>query len=231
MSGKGISIRRPLSSDGMTDDETSPDQRRNPNVVDDSEGSIGGVLLAAGRSERFEHGNKLLAVIDDEPLVRHSVESLLCSDLDDVVVVAGQDAELVREAIADLDVTVRYNEDYTEGQSASVRVGVEVAQERRWDGAVFALGDMPFVDSATVDRLLAAYSNGAGTIVAAAYEGQRGNPVLFDAVHFDALAAVTGDQGGRRLVQEHEDVVLVNTDDPGVVQDVDYESDLKGYSK
>lgn len=212
----------------MTDDETSVNQRCNPNAVDDGEGNIGGVLLAAGRGKRFDRGNKLLVTINDEPLVRHSVKSLLRSDLDDIVVVVGHDAERVREAVTDLDLTVRYNENYAKGQNTSVGVGVEIARERGWDGAVFALGDMPFVDSATVNRLLAAFSNGAGTIVAAAYEDQRGNPVLFDAEHFDALAAVTGDQGGRRLVKEHEDAVLVDTDDPGVLQDIDYESDLKG---
>lgn len=214
----------------MTDAKTPPDRDVTSTAFADGEGAVGGVVLAAGRGERFEDGNKLLAHVEDEPLVRHSVRSLLDSELAEVVVIVGHEAEAVRRALAGLDVTFQHNEDYAEGQSTSVRAGVEVARERGWDAIVFTLGDMPFVRPGTVDALREAYASGTGTIVAASYEGERGNPVLFDAEHYDALAAVTGDRGGRRLIEEEEHSVLVETADPGVVRDVDYEGDLERYT-
>jgi molybdenum cofactor cytidylyltransferase len=215
----------------MKGDEISDKEGSDPPTFDDDRRVIGGILLAAGKGERFEDGNKLLAPVDGEPLIRHSVQSLLHAKLDETFVVVGHDAEAVRNPLIDLDVSFRYNEGHADGQSTSVHVGVEVAQERDWNAALFALGDMPFVDSETVDDLLDAYRSGAGTIVAAAYNEKRGNPVLFDAKHFSTLADVTGDRGGRRLIKEHDESVLVETDDAGVTRDVDYEDDLERFTE
>ncbi len=193
-------------------------------VLADGGPVVGGVLLAAGLGTRFEGGNKLLAEIDGEPIVRRAASTLADSTLDDVVAVLGHEADAVRTALADLVAQTRYNEDYADGQSTSVATGVEAASERGWDAAVFGLGDMPFVESETVDRLLAAHAGGAGSVLAPAYEGTRGNPVLFARSHFAELADVTGDRGGRDIV---EDVgTLVPVDDPGVRRDVDRRRDL-----
>lgn len=118
-------------------------------------------------------------------------------------------------------------ENYAAGQSESVRASVDAVRRAEWDAAVFALGDMPFLDSSTVDELLRTYMRTGESFVAPAYRTTRGNPVLFGAVHFDALARVSGDRGGRRIVDEHPDAVLVDTDGPGVVRDVDYEAELE----
>lgn len=193
--------------------------------------TVGGVLLAAGESSRFERGNKLTATVDDVPIVRRAAETLVESQVDEVVVVVGHEADAVRSALASLDLSFRTNERYAEGQSTSVRVGVDAARDRGWDATLFALGDMPFVVPETVDALIEAYLAGRGTVLAPAYEGKRGNPALFDAAHYDALAAVTGDRGGRRLIEEHEDSALVEVDDPGVTRDVDYEADLEKYTE
>lgn len=192
---------------------------------------VGGVVLAAGRSTRFEGGNKLLAEVDGVPIVRRAAETLCRSAVDEVVVVVGHEADRVTEALDGLDVETRRNGDYDEGQSTSVRTGVDLARRDDWEAVVFALGDMPFVRPATVDALRDAYEAGEGTIVAPAYEGKRGNPVLFGEEHFDPLESVTGDRGGRRLIEESGDAVLVETDDPGVTRDVDYEADLRKYEE
>ncbi|RBI59832.1 nucleotidyltransferase family protein [halophilic archaeon] len=192
--------------------------------------TVGGILLAAGQSKRFEGENKLLATVKGEPIVRRSAWSLLCASLADICVVIGHDDKAVRDALSGFGMSFCYNEDYSEGQSTSVDTGIRFAKEIGWDAVVFALGDMPFVDSGTIDILTDTYMARTTTIVAAAYEGKRGNPVLFDKRHFDTLAAVTGDQGGRHLIEEHEDSILVETDDPGVIQDIDNRNDLQQYT-
>jgi len=186
--------------------------------------TVGGVLLAAGMGTRFAGGNKLLVELGGEPIVRRAARTLLGASLGEVVAVLGHDAEAVESALAGLDVAIRHNEDYADGQSGSVAVGVAAARERDWDAALFALGDMPAVDSGTVETLLGAYRAGAGSVVAPAYEGTRGNPVLFDSQHFDALADVTGDRGGRDIVDAVGTLVAV--EDPGVREDIDRRSDL-----
>jgi molybdenum cofactor cytidylyltransferase len=184
--------------------------------------TIAGVLLAAGTSSRFGERNKLLAPLDGKCVVRQAAETLLTSDVDPVVVL-GHEADRVRAALADLPVEFVENPDYRDGQATSVRTGVEAVRERA-DAALFALGDMPFVAPESVGALLAAYRAGAGDALAAACDGERGNPVLFDARFFDDLAGVSGDTGGRAILLSEG--ALVETGDPGVRRDVDEPADL-----
>jgi molybdenum cofactor cytidylyltransferase len=190
-----------------------------------AERTVAGVLLAAGDSDRFGERDKLLATLDGEPLVRCAARTLADADLDSVAAVVGQESPAVVDALADIDLAVVANPDAAAGQATSVRRGVAWARDRA-DAVVFALGDMPRVDPGTVDRLVAAYRAGRGSALAAGYDGQRGNPVLFDGRHFDALAAVEGDRGGRGVFESADDAAVVETGDPGVRTDVDTPADL-----
>jgi len=192
--------------------------------------TVAGVLLAAGDSDRFGERDKLLATLDGEPLVRHAARALTDADVGPVAAVVDPESGVVRDALAGLDLAVVETHAATAGQAASVRRGVAWARERS-DAVVFALGDMPRVDPKTVDRLVTAYDEGEGSALAAGYEGRRGNPVLFDGRHFDALAAVEGDTGGRPVFERADDAAVVETGDPGVRIDVDTPADLERLRK
>lgn len=187
--------------------------------------SVHGVVLAAGTSSRYGDRNKLLEPFEGKPVVSHAVDTLVESSVSAVTVVVGYEAQRVTEAVDDSTINVRENEAFADGQSTSVVTGVEAARERDADAVVFALGDMPAVSAETVDSLIAAYASGVGDAVAAAYEGKRGNPVLFDQKYFDTLLDVDGDVGGRDILRENTDAVAVATDDPGVVYDIDRPAD------
>lgn len=197
----------------------------NANDLAVADPSVVGVVLASGTSTRFGEANKLLADLNGEPLVRHATRTLLCANLTDVVVVIGCEAEAVYTAIEDLDVRVVQNSDYEEGLSTTVAEGIRAVGNA--DLVVFLPGDMPAVAPATVRGLIDAYRVGLGTALAAAYDGQRGNPVLFDQEYFDALRGLDGDVGGRSILLESEGSALVAMDDPGVTKDIDTIEDLR----
>lgn len=188
--------------------------------------TVGAVLLAAGQSERFGPENKLLATVDGRSVVRAAARTLRAAPFDDLVAVVGHDAAAV-SAVLPEEFGLRHNDRYAAGQHTSVRVGVAAAQKAGWDGALFALGDMPAVAPATIDALLESFIGGSGTIVIPTEGGRRGNPVLFGASHFDALAEVAGDRGGRELIATHPDVVRVPVDDAGIHRDIDRPEDLR----
>jgi molybdenum cofactor cytidylyltransferase len=213
------------------------------------EATIAGILLAAGTSSRYGDTNKLLVEIDSVPIVRRSARALLDAGLDSVVVVLGYEADRVRRALAELDVTCVNNPQYDSGQASSVRAGLRAITSANGrgcrdptqrdtssagtaddtvsvDAAVFALGDMPHVNYMSVVDLAAAYEHGAGTALAAAYRGRRGNPVLFDTRHFDDLLETSGDRGGRDILLNGDQSALVEVDDPGVVTDIDRPNDV-----
>ncbi|MFB6270826.1 MAG: NTP transferase domain-containing protein [Halobacterium sp.] len=191
------------------------------------EASVAGVLLAAGTSSRYGDANKLLADVDGTPMVRRSAATLLDAGLSPVVVVVGYEADRVRDALEGLDVAFAENPDYESGQASSVRAGVRAVERASADvdAAVFALGDMPFVSPESVRALVAAYEAGEGSALAAGFDGERGNPVLFDAAHFPALAGREGDVGGKHVLLSADDAAVVETDDAGVRRDVDRPSD------
>ncbi|RLM34486.1 MULTISPECIES: nucleotidyltransferase family protein [unclassified Haloarcula] len=186
---------------------------------------VGGVILAAGRSARYGPGNKLLATIDGTAVVRQVAETASQSSLTDVVAVLGYEDEAVAEALNGLSLSHRHNSDYAAGQSASVRHGVEFARSADWDAALFLLGDMPFVRVETIETLIETYRTGSASIVVPKYDGQRGNPVLFDGCHFDALASVSGDRGGRDVIEANEETAFIDVADPGIHWDIDTAAD------
>ena len=189
--------------------------------------TVAGVLLAAGTSSRYGESNKLLEVVDGEPMVRRSARALLDADLDSVTVVLGHEADRVRDALAGLDVAFGENPDYESGQASSVRRAVDHLQAAGdVDAAVFALGDMPFAGHESVDALVATFEATGRSALAAGCDGQRGNPVLFGAEHFDALADASGDTGGRGVLLGADDAAIVETGDSGVLRDVDRPDDL-----
>lgn len=76
-----------------------------------------GALLAVGASSRYGNRNKLLALLDEDPLVVHAARTFVESTVMGVTVVdVGYESERVREALAGLDVAVRENEAYEAGR-------------------------------------------------------------------------------------------------------------------
>nr|WP_245549713.1 nucleotidyltransferase family protein [Natronococcus occultus] len=187
---------------------------------------MAGILLAAGTSSRFGSANKLLARLDGEPVIRQAAKTLLASTLDSTTVVVGFEADRVREALRGRDVSIVENPAYDRGQATSMRTGLRAVQQSV-DAVVFMLGDLPAVTPDTIDLLTDAYHAGVGDALAAAYDGDRGNPVLFDSRHFPALLTVSGDTGGRRVLLEDDASALIETEDPGTVQDLNTAADLE----
>lgn len=168
------------------------------------------VLLAAGRSSRMGGPNKLLALFDGKPLVRRTAERALGSKAASTIVVTGHQRERVRQALAGLDVTFADNPDFADGLSSSLKAGIaRVGAEAA--GAMIVLGDMPGVSAADLDRLIDAFRRaGSHSVVRAAHDGRRGNPVLLPRALFPAIAHLEGDTGARHLVEaEGLDVIDV----------------------
>lgn len=150
---------------------------------------------------------KQLLPFDGEPLVRRVARQALASRLAEVIVVVGHAAGAVREALAGLDVRLVDNPAYAQGQSTSVIAGVEAIRPQA-DAALFLMADQPFLDATLIDRLIAAYEDTGAPIVVPVFEGRRGSPALFDRSLFAELRQITGDEGGRQLLQRHRDAVV-----------------------
>ena len=170
-------------------------------------------------------GLKQLLPWKGQPLVRHAVQTALQAGLSPVVLVTGAGAEEVSQAVSGLPVRLVHNPDWQAGQSTSVQAGLRVLPEV-CGGAVFLLADQPNVPATLVDALVEAHSQELAPIVAPLVDGQRGNPVLFDAVTFKDLLTLTGDQGGRQIFSRYP-VRYIHWHDRAVLLDVDVPQDYE----
>jgi molybdenum cofactor cytidylyltransferase len=183
---------------------------------------VAAVVLAAGRSTRMGAVNKLIADIGGKPLVRLAVEQALASKASPVIVVTGHERARVEAALKGLKVRTAYNADYAEGLGSSLRTGIAAVPEDA-DGAMICLGDMPQVDAALIDKLIAAFDPERGALVVVpTTNGRRGNPVVWARRFFPDLMAVEGDIGARHLIGGYAEAVAeVPVDGNAVLTDVD----------
>ena len=193
--------------------------------------ALTGILLAAGRGRRFDptgDRNKLLQRLPGgEPVLVASARTLLAACARVVAVVPPHDGgagELLRQL--GCEVTVCPDADGGMGLSLAHAIRHSLHDQPPGQGWLVALGDMPFVDPATLRALGAAIDDGAA-IAAPLFEGRRGNPVAFGALHRDALLALDGDQGARRLLASCP-VTTIAVPDPGILRDIDSPLDLPG---
>lgn len=189
--------------------------------------SVALIVLAAGRSSRMQGRHKLLEEINGLPMVRHSATTALASGLGPVTVVTGFQADAVCTALHGLPLTVIHAPDYSDGLSASLRAGLRGCLPD-CAGAMILLADMPEVTAETLRALYDGWRQGPPPAIAVtARNGQRGNPVLWDRAYFEDLCAVTGDTGGREVLQRHRaHVRMVESTGSAIFTDIDTPEDL-----
>lgn len=188
---------------------------------------VAAIVLAAGRSSRMGSVNKLTAELHGAPLVNRTVDAALASRAEPVIVVTGHAEEDVRRALAGRPIVFVHNPDHAHGLSTTLRAGLS-ALGTGFHGAVICLADMPGVNASHIDALVDGFeASGEKQVVVPVHAGRRGNPVLWPAECFDELARLTGDVGGRSLLDALGDrVQTVPVSDDGVLIDIDTEAEL-----
>jgi len=198
---------------------------------------IAGIILAAGKSQRFGEPKQLLDW-RGQPFVRAVAQTAVKAGLSPVIVVTGAHAERVENAVQDLPVQVIHNEEWESGQASSIRAGLsplpsslpkssiigEGAPKRRVGvgGAIFLLADQPQLSPTILHALMDEHATTLAPIIAPMVLDQRANPVLFDQVTFHDLMQLKGDVGGRGIFSKyrvtylpwHDDALLLDVDTP-----------------
>ncbi|MER5473941.1 nucleotidyltransferase family protein [Streptomyces sp. NPDC002935] len=188
---------------------------------------VAGLLLAAGGGRRLGGRPKALLSHRGRPLVEHAVGVLRAGGCTRVHVVLGARADDVRDQASLPGCVLVDNPRWEEGMGSSLRAGLASLADSGARAALVSLVDQPGIGREAVARVLAAYASPL-SLAAAAYDGERGHPVLFGAGHWAGIAATaTGDRGARAYLKAHEDTVtLVECGDVARAYDIDTEADL-----
>ncbi|NIF27290.1 nucleotidyltransferase family protein [Pantoea sp. Tr-811] len=180
--------------------------------------SVVALVLAAGRGVRFGADKRRAILADGRSLLAHSVARAQAVFADVRVVL--REGERGEDFGLPGDCRVIVSPDAALGMGHSLAAGAGSLLDSQAQAVAIMLGDMPWIELATLQRLAEAAS--PATIVLPRHAGQQGHPVMFGRDFWPALVALRGDAGARSVVQAHRDCcVVVEVGDSGVVRDVD----------
>lgn len=176
---------------------------------------VGCVVMASGISERFG-GNKLLAPLRGKALLMHTLEKLKSLPLAQVVVVSPQpEVKRMTEEMGFLPLSPDGPD-----QRDTIRAGVQTLSNV--DGCLFCVGDQPLCTAQSMLRVLQAFDDNPERICRLYFGDQPGNPVLFPAALFSALANLPQGKGGSWLIHQHPGLLRqVQAEDAAELEDVD----------
>ncbi len=181
------------------------------------------VVPAAGKSERFG-SMKLLATIDGEPLLNHTLRSLLEGGVDHIVVVVAPQVDLhAATLLIDTRVTVVVNHERSRGMFSSIQAGLAATDAT----TVLVLpADMPFVRSGTVSAILARAEEN-DEVVRPSVGDQHGHPIALPGrIREQLMEMDAGISLKQALTDAGVEVREIDVDDVGVLRDVDVRADL-----
>ena len=185
---------------------------------------ISGILLAAGESRRMGKP-KLLLPWKKTTIIEDVVDVYLKSTLSELIVVVGENKESIKEVFKSKPVRIVENLLYHQGMSTSIRAGV-LAASRVAEGYCIGLGDQPLITAGVINLLINSFLKDPTGIAVLSYQGKRGHPVIFSSSFRDALCSLSGDLGGRAIIENHlSEVRYVEAGSKAVLVDIDTPED------
>ena len=170
--------------------------------------SVGLIILAAGPSSRLGVPKQNLRYAG-ETLLQRAVHTAMDSECKPVMVILGANAETLQTDLHNLPVQVVRNPHWPEGMASSIREGIAAmnAHTANLDGVILMVCDQPFVTTVLLDEMVEQKRQHGHGIIACAYQDTLGTPALFDKKFFPELMALEGQEGAKKLLFQHADVV------------------------
>ena len=179
---------------------------------------ISAILLAAGQSKRMNGKNKLNKMINNQPLINYSINNILESNIDELIVVVGYQEEIIKKLITvNKKIKIISNKNFESGMASSIKEGLKHLSKKT-EYFFICLGDMPNINKQIYNSLIK--SRNRHQIIVPTYKGQRGNPVLFDKSMKEIIINIEGDNGAKKIINMHENKTYVfETNDQSIIQD------------
>ncbi len=169
------------------------------------------LILAAGASSRMRGADKLVQPVGPLPLLRH-VAGLALATGSPVTVTLPPGAKARAAVLAGLDLRILEVPDAAQGMSRSLAAGIAVLTPGAGpaDGLMILPADMPAFTTPALSDLIARFLCDPGLILrGGTMDGQPGHPVIFPRDLWPALAALSGDEGGRSVLSQQKGRVRV----------------------
>ncbi|MEM9576748.1 MAG: nucleotidyltransferase family protein [Pseudomonadota bacterium] len=168
------------------------------------------LILAAGQSSRMRGGDKLMEVVEGKPLLRRQIDNARSATGGGVIVTLPPAPHPRQKLVQATSAQIVPVPDAALGMSASLRRGLGAISADA-PAAMILLADLPELTPADLRRVLAAVNTESSTLIwrGATEDGKPGHPIVFARPLFTVLQRMQGDDGGQKVVSEHQDRMTI----------------------
>ena len=158
------------------------------------------IIPAAGASARMGGRDKLMEVVDGQPLLLRQVTRALATGAPVYVTTRADRPERIT-ALDKSAARLVHVATPDEGLAASIRAGI-AALPVSVSAAMILLPDLPDIDTSNMRAMITAHNRDPKLILRATTEdGTPGHPTVFPRLFFADLAKITGDRGAQALLK------------------------------
>jgi len=187
------------------------------------------IILAAGGSSRLGRPKQLL-VYKHKTLLQHVIDEAKLAGLFPIIIVVGANADELTKTLNLSGVDMIINDSWESGMSSSIATGLASLAGDKPQNMIISVCDQPQIHAQLFSDLLRMKNKTGSGIVASAYAGTLGTPVLFNEKYYDMLLNLKGNEGAKKLLNLHEnDVSYIQFEDGQI--DIDTEEDYLNLQK
>jgi molybdenum cofactor cytidylyltransferase len=191
---------------------------------------VGAVVLAAGMSTRMGKP-KMVLPWGNSTIIQTVVNEVYAAKVENIVVVVGANREIVEDNLKKKEVSYIHNPLYTDGSMLhSVQAGIRVLTETKCDATIIVLGDQPFIQKTTIEKVINEYLEGKAKIIFPSYKMKRGHPWLIARGFWQEILDIKEPETLRSFTQKHTgDIAYVEIDNDSVIRDIDTKDDYEKF--
>ena len=168
---------------------------------------ISAIILAAGKSSRMKTPKPLLNW-GKENLINFQIESLKNSNIEEIIIVIGSNAEEIKKEINSDEIKVVENVDFELGKTTSIKKGLSEINNKN-DILLIAV-DQPR-NKLLIEQISDFHINHPENkkIIMPFSNGKSGHPIIFSNIFFNELTQINEEtEGIREVIKRNQDSII-----------------------
>ena len=180
-------------------------------------------ILAAGASKRTGKINKLTKKYKNKPLIEHTIQNYLDSNIDCNNIITGFENDKINKIALKFNLVTIYNKNFSKGILSSIKVAIHNIQKQT-TGVIIGLGDMPLVKTSDLNLLIDKFTsaNFKKICIPESYK-KIGNPIIFPVrilkIILRDIDTEDRDTGLKSIIKKYNPITVKTS--KGVLKDFD----------
>jgi molybdenum cofactor cytidylyltransferase len=186
----------------------------------------GAVIVAAGLSSQMKSFKPMLQ-LSGSNIIKTEITTLLSAGMQEIVVVTGNEAELLEKHLSSTGVTCLYNPEYTsKDMFYSVCMGLSYIKSR-CDRVFLLPADIPLFSAQSLFVMLGYMDCNSSDILLPTCKGKSGHPILIKCGIIPKLTGYSGPDGLKGAIDSYSgSKSTIELDDVGLMLDADKPEDF-----